>query len=125
MNSISDNLCVNTIRFLSVDAINKAKSGHPGICLGAAPIIHTLFTRHLVIDPENPSWFNRDRFVMSAGHGSALLYSLLHLYHLWLLVLTFIIYLFIIVYLIALFSIIILVIILELVYNISDVYRKW
>ena len=79
MNSISDNLCVNTIRFLSVDAINKAKSGHPGICLGAAPIIHTLFTRHLVIDPENPSWFNRDRFILSAGHGSAMLYSTLHL----------------------------------------------
>ena len=79
MNSISDNLCVNTIRFLSVDAINKAKSGHPGICLGAAPIIHTLFTRHLVIDPENPTWFNRDRFILSAGHGSAMLYSTLHL----------------------------------------------
>lgn len=79
MNSISDNLCVNTIRFLSVDAINKAKSGHPGICLGAAPIIHTLFTRHLVIDPENPLWFNRDRFILSAGHGSAMLYSTLHL----------------------------------------------
>ena len=79
MNNISDNLCVNTIRFLSVDQINKAKSGHPGICLGAAPIIHTLFTRHLVIDPENPHWFNRDRFILSAGHGSALLYSTLHL----------------------------------------------
>ena len=79
MNSISDNLCVNTIRFLSVDSINKAKSGHPGICLGAAPIIHTLFTRHLVIDPENPTWFNRDRFILSAGHGSAMLYSTLHL----------------------------------------------
>lgn len=79
MNSITDNLCVNTIRFLSVDSINKAKSGHPGICLGAAPIIHTLFTRHLVIDPENPTWFNRDRFILSAGHGSAMLYSTLHL----------------------------------------------
>lgn len=79
INNISDNLCVNTIRFLSVDQINKAKSGHPGICLGAAPIIHTLFTRHLVIDPENPNWFNRDRFILSAGHGSALLYSTLHL----------------------------------------------
>ena len=79
MNSVSDNLCVNAIRFLSVDAINKAKSGHPGICLGAAPIIHTLFTRHLVVDPENPTWFNRDRFILSAGHGSAMLYSTLHL----------------------------------------------
>lgn len=79
MNSISDNLCINAIRFLSVDAINKAKSGHPGIALGAAPIIHTLFTRHLVIDPENPNWYNRDRFVLSAGHGSSMLYSILHL----------------------------------------------
>ena len=79
MNGISDNLCVNAIRFLSVDAINKAKSGHPGIALGAAPIIHTLFTRHLVIDPENPNWYNRDRFILSAGHGSSMLYSILHL----------------------------------------------
>ena len=79
MNSIADNLCVNAIRFLSVDAINKAKSGHPGIALGAAPIIHTLFTRHLVIDPENPNWYNRDRFILSAGHGSSMLYSTLHL----------------------------------------------
>lgn len=79
MNSQSDNLCINAIRFLSVDQINKAKSGHPGICLGAAPIIHTLFTRHLTIDPEDPEWFNRDRFILSAGHGSAMLYSILHL----------------------------------------------
>lgn len=79
MNGIADNLCVNAIRFLSVDAINKAKSGHPGIALGAAPIIHTLFTRHLVIDPENPNWYNRDRFILSAGHGSSMLYSTLHL----------------------------------------------
>ena len=78
MNSVSDNLCVNAIRFLSIDSINKAKSGHPGICLGAAPIIHTLFTRHLLIDSENPTWFNRDRFILSAGHGSAMLYSILH-----------------------------------------------
>ena len=79
MNGLSDNLCVNAIRFLSVDAINKAKSGHPGIALGAAPIIHTLFTRHLVVDPENPHWYNRDRFILSAGHGSSMLYSILHL----------------------------------------------
>ena len=75
----NDNLCVNAIRFLSVDQINKAKSGHPGIALGAAPIIHTLFTRHLKVDPTNPEWFNRDRFILSAGHGSSMLYSTLHL----------------------------------------------
>ena len=79
MNSIADNTCINTIRFLSVDAINKAKSGHPGIALGAAPIIHTLFTRHLAVDPEEPTWYNRDRFILSAGHGSSMLYSTLHL----------------------------------------------
>ena len=75
----NDNLCVNAIRFLSVDQINKAKSGHPGIALGAAPIIHTLFTRHLNVDPTNPNWFNRDRFILSAGHGSSMLYATLHL----------------------------------------------
>lgn len=79
MTSIADNLCINAIRLLSIDAINKAKSGHPGIALGAAPIIHTLFTRHLQIDPENPNWYNRDRFILSAGHGSSMLYSILHL----------------------------------------------
>ena len=79
MNQISDNLCINTIRFLSVDQINKAKSGHPGIALGAAPIIHTLYTRHLNIDPQDVTWFNRDRFILSAGHGSSMLYSVLHL----------------------------------------------
>ena len=79
MRSITDNLCVNTIRFLSVDMINKAKSGHPGIALGAAPIIHTLFTRHLNINPNNPNWFDRDRFILSAGHGSSMLYATLHL----------------------------------------------
>ena len=79
MNSFTDNLCINTVRFLSVDMINKAKSGHPGIALGAAPIIHTLFTRHLNINPENPNWFDRDRFILSAGHGSSMLYATLHL----------------------------------------------
>ena len=59
--------------------INKAKSGHPGIVLGAAPILYTLFTRFINIDPENPEWWNRDRFILSAGHGSALLYALYHL----------------------------------------------
>ena len=69
---------INALRILGVDAINKAKSGHPGIVLGAAPIIETLFTKHLNITATNDSWFNRDRFVLAAGHGSALLYSILH-----------------------------------------------
>lgn len=71
--------CVNTLRVLGAEIINKAKSGHPGIVLGAAPIAHTLFTRHLNINSQDENWFNRDRFVLSAGHGSALLYMLLHL----------------------------------------------
>lgn len=79
MASELDNLCVNTIRLLGVDMINKANSGHPGIVLGSAPIVYTLFTRHMNIDPANPSWFNRDRFVLSAGHASAMLYALYHL----------------------------------------------
>jgi transketolase len=74
-----DQLCINTIRFLSVDAVEKAKSGHPGMPLGAAPMAYVLWTRFLKHNPRNPSWFNRDRFVLSAGHGSMLLYSLLHL----------------------------------------------
>lgn len=74
-----EQLSINTVRMLGVDSINKAKSGHPGIVLGAAPMAVTLFTKHMNIDPENNDWFNRDRFVLSAGHGSALLYSLLHL----------------------------------------------
>jgi len=74
-----DGLCVNTIRFLSVDAIQKANSGHPGLPLGAAPMAYVLWTRFLKHNPSNPKWFDRDRFVLSAGHGSMLLYSLLHL----------------------------------------------
>jgi transketolase len=74
-----DGLCVNTIRFLSVDAIQKANSGHPGMPLGAAPMAYVLWTRFLKHNPSNPKWFDRDRFVLSAGHGSMLLYSLLHL----------------------------------------------
>jgi transketolase len=70
---------VNTIRFLSVDMVEKAKSGHPGLPLGAAPIAYVLWMRYLRHNPANPRWWNRDRFVLSAGHGSALLYSLLHL----------------------------------------------
>lgn len=74
-----DELCVNTLRFLSVDAVQKANSGHPGLPLGAAPMAYVLWTRFLKHHPANPAWFDRDRFVLSAGHGSALLYSLLHL----------------------------------------------
>ncbi|KAF0221356.1 MAG: hypothetical protein FD174_494 [Geobacteraceae bacterium] len=74
-----DNLCINTIRFLSIDAVQKANSGHPGMPMGAAPMAYLLWTRFLMHNPANPAWFNRDRFVLSAGHGSMLLYSLLHL----------------------------------------------
>ena len=79
MNSELDQLCVNTLRFLSVDMVQKANSGHPGLPLGAAPMAYVLWTRWLKHHPQNPQWANRDRFVLSAGHGSALLYSLLHL----------------------------------------------
>ncbi|HID09578.1 TPA: transketolase, partial [Candidatus Micrarchaeota archaeon] len=74
-----DELCVNTIRFLSADMIQEANSGHPGLPLGAAPMAYVLWTRHLKHNPRNPKWFDRDRFVLSAGHGSALLYALLYL----------------------------------------------
>ena len=78
MSSI-DTLCINSLRVVGAEMITKAKSGHPGIVLGAAPILHTLFTKHINIDAEDDKWFNRDRFILSAGHGSALLYELLHL----------------------------------------------
>src|SRR5476649_1059646 len=74
-----DQQCVNAVRFLAVDAVQKANSGHPGLPLGAAPMAYTLWTRLMKFDPAQPHWFDRDRFVLSAGHGSALLYSLLHL----------------------------------------------
>lgn len=70
---------INTLRFLGVDAIEKANSGHPGIVLGAAPIMYTLFKDFIRIDARYPSWYNRDRFILSAGHGSALLYAMNHL----------------------------------------------
>ena len=70
---------VNVIKVLGVDAINKAKSGHPGVVMGAAPMAYSLFTKHLRVNPKKTDWINRDRFVLSAGHGSMLLYSLLHL----------------------------------------------
>ena len=73
-----DQLCVAAIRATCIDGINKAKSGHPGMALGSAPILYTLFTRHLVSAPTYPNWINRDRFVLSAGHASMLLYTVLH-----------------------------------------------
>ncbi len=73
-----DALCINTLRTLSIDAVQKAESGHPGLPLGAAPMAYVLWQNHLKHNPADPSWFDRDRFVLSAGHGSALLYSLLH-----------------------------------------------
>lgn len=74
-----DQLCINTIRTLSIDGVEAANSGHPGMPMGAAPMAYTLWTRFLRHNPRNPQWPNRDRFVLSAGHGSMLLYSLLHL----------------------------------------------
>jgi len=74
-----DQLCVNTIRMLSIDAVQKANSGHPGLPLGAAPVGYLLYTRFMRHNPADPKWVNRDRFVLSGGHGSMLLYSLLHL----------------------------------------------
>src|SRR6056297_2078652 len=75
-----DETCVNALRLLAVDAVEQAGSGHPGMPLGAAPMAYVLWDRFLNHSPENPDWPNRDRFVLSAGHGSALLYALLHLY---------------------------------------------
>jgi len=74
-----ETLCVNSIRFLAVDAINKSNSGHPGLPMGCAPMAYALWDRILSHNPKNPQWFNRDRFVLSAGHGCMLLYALLHL----------------------------------------------
>ncbi|MFN2299638.1 MAG: transketolase, partial [Anaerolineales bacterium] len=74
-----DTLCINTLRFLAADMVQAAKSGHPGLPMGAAAMAYTLWTRVMRHNPANPHWFNRDRFVLSAGHGSALLYGLLHL----------------------------------------------
>ncbi len=79
MNAI-DNLAVNSIRVLSADAIQKANSGHPGLPLGSAPAAYELWANHMNHNPANPSWVNRDRFILSGGHGSMLLYSLLHLF---------------------------------------------
>lgn len=73
------NLAINTIRFLSADAVQQAKSGHPGLPMGSAPMAYAVWTRHLRHNPANPKWANRDRFILSGGHGSMLLYSLLYL----------------------------------------------
>jgi transketolase len=77
--SALDQLCINTLRTLAMDAVQKAKSGHPGMPMGAAPMAYVVWTRHLKHSPSNPHWHNRDRFILSAGHGSMLLYGLLHL----------------------------------------------
>ena len=76
----ADQLAVNTIRLLAVDATRQASSGHPGMPMGMAPVAHVLWSRHLKHSPSNPHWFDRDRFVLSAGHGSMLIYALLHLH---------------------------------------------
>ena len=75
-----EQLSVNTIRILSAEAVQKANSGHPGLPLGAAPMAYTLWAKQMKHNSKNPNWINRDRFVLSAGHGSMLLYSLLHLF---------------------------------------------
>jgi len=72
-------LSINTIRFLAVDAVQKANSGHPGMPMGCAPIAYRLYTKYMKHNAADPKWLNRDRFILSAGHGSMLLYSILHL----------------------------------------------
>ena len=74
-----DQLCINSIRVLAIDAVQKANSGHPGMPMGMAPIAYLLWTRFMRYNPANPHWFGRDRFVLSAGHGSMLLYAMLYL----------------------------------------------
>ena len=74
-----DKLIISAIRATCIDVVNKAKSGHPGMALGSAPILYTLYTKYLIANPKEPMWFNRDRFVLSAGHASSLLYTMLHL----------------------------------------------
>ena len=78
MSKFNEKKIVDDIRLLALDMINNAGSGHPGIALSAAPMLYTLFANHMVFDLDNPNWCNRDRFILSAGHGSALLYSVLY-----------------------------------------------
>ena len=78
MSKFNEKKMVDDIRLLALDMINNAGSGHPGISLSAAPMLYTLFANHMVFDLDNPNWCNRDRFILSAGHGSALLYSVLY-----------------------------------------------
>ena len=80
MNNNIENMSVNAIRVLAADAVQKANSGHPGLPLGCAPMAYELWAKHMKHNPANPDWFNRDRFILSGGHGSAMLYSLLHLF---------------------------------------------
>jgi len=75
-----DTLSVNSLRVLAADAVQKANSGHPGLPLGAAAMAYEVWAKHMNHNPKNPKWTNRDRFILSGGHGSALLYSLLHLF---------------------------------------------
>ena len=75
---MNDKLCVTTLRCLALDMIDKANSGHPGMALGSAAILHTIFSRHMVATAADPSWIKRDRFVLSSGHISSLLYAMLH-----------------------------------------------
>src|SRR3972149_3182798 len=79
MNTLMDEVCINTIRTLSMDAVQEANSGHPGTPMALAPVVYLLWQRFLRFDPTDPIWPNRDRFVLSAGHASMLLYSMLHL----------------------------------------------
>lgn len=79
MNNTMDELCVNTIRTLSMDAVQQANSGHPGTPMALAPVVYCLWQRFLRFDPGHPIWPNRDRFALSAGHASMLLYAMLHL----------------------------------------------
>ena len=79
MNNKIDKLCVNTIRTLAMDAVQQANSGHPGTPMALAPVVYCLWQRFLRFDPNHPIWPNRDRFVLSAGHASMLLYAMLHL----------------------------------------------
>ena len=80
MNKQIEKLAVNAIRVLSADMVQKANSGHPGLPLGAAPIAYEVWAHQMSHNPEDPQWINRDRFILSAGHGSSMLYSLLHLF---------------------------------------------